>query len=136
MIFLLLVTGCEILSQDCNLMYAPSSFTASFEVASEGVWEWTVTAEGMDVACSVTLPEGTDAACEGTTSTPTVEIVADGWVIGSTTFEGGQDEVHVTLSHDGALVVDETLTPEWSMDEPNGEGCGERFQSEQTFTVE
>lgn len=133
---LLLLAACDLIVQECNLMDAPSTTTVAFEVASEGTWAWEVTGEGVDMACSVTLPDGTDATCTTGDAWASAEATADGWRIGSTVRRGGAPELHVTLTLDGAEMLDEVVAPEWAVDEPNGEGCGERSQWEETWVVE
>lgn len=118
-------------------MYAPSSTSVSFRVASEATWSWEVTGERVDMVCSVTLPDGADAACEGgRVMGPDVVADGDGWIIGAMDQNGGDETLQVKLWRDGELVLDETIEPDWAVDEPNGKGCGERYSFDESWVIE
>lgn len=134
---LLLLAACDLLGHDCNLMYAPSTTSVSFEVATAATWSWDVTGETVGMSCAVTLPDATDGACEGgEVMGPDVQGTDGAWVIGSSVWEGGDETLQVQVWRDGELVLDETIEPDWAVDEPNGKGCGERYTFAESWAIE
>ncbi len=125
----LLLNGCQELS--CNLMYAPSGVGLTFEATSWEEGEWLV--EVGSQACTVILPASAGSVvCEdGDVARLEVSTTSAGdGIEGAWLMEEAPAELEVRFSLDGELVYEEILTPEYSVDEPNGEGCGERTYAE------
>jgi hypothetical protein len=128
MFLILLALGCDDIGQSCNMMYAPSTVDVTINGLSEGAWEWTIDVGDHGVVCTATLPDASDAACEGNAwSGPSVTQAADGsWSAQVMVELGEAGTVAVSATKDGAVVLDGDHEVEWTVDEPNGEGCGER----------
>lgn len=127
--FLFLLAACDFLYHDCTLLYAPNGFTLDATVAAEGTWDWTVSAGDSLGSCTVTLPDATDGACDGSGSL-TVEPDGATWsLLSRFTPPGDAEAVEIVVGLDGAEVWDETITPDWTTSEPNGEGCGTRISA-------
>lgn len=112
---------------NCTLMWAPSTLTLTFvsEDWPAGRYEIEVIGDGgRSGMCVLDLPDdGSPPAC---TQNARVTAADDG--IPSMAVEGFTAEtVQVVLSRDGEGVLDQAFTPDYTVDEPNGEGCGERY---------
>lgn len=49
--------------------------------------------------------------------------------------DGGPEDLHITLTIDGATVADASFTPTYARDEPNGDFCGVWTHAEVALTV-
>lgn len=130
---LLFTTGCEVLGQSCNLMYAPDNVVVALSASAwpEGVWE--VEAEGE--TCTVTLPgDGSDLSCSGMVLG--VQVANGGAGLTSfSLFDAAPEQFDVVIRVDGVEVLSEVVTPEYVEDEPNGKGCGERQSGAANLTI-
>ena len=114
-------TGC--VTQACNLMYAPDTTAVALhaDVWADGAWR--VEIDG--IGCDVTLPGGEDLVCDAVEEQPSLSLSSSGldtlmlWTY-------APDTVELVVVHDGVEILRETLTPDYAVDEPNGDGCGER----------
>lgn len=120
---------------DCTLMYAPDGLTVVFAPAltTSGVWGVELAGE-VEAACEVTLPvpdpsDMTYTPC-GDTEGVDLRIAEDGLSVRALTIEASPPSATVVVEHDGAPVAEETFTPVYTQDEPNGEGCGVRSLAE------
>ena len=138
MFLLLLAVGCDGMGQSCNMMYAPSMVDVTLAGLAEGAWEWTIDVGDHGAVCTFTLPGGADAACAGNAwSGPTLTQAADGsWSAQVMVELGEAGTVAVSATHDGAVVLDGEHEVVWTVDEPNGEGCGERSVGALELAVE
>ena len=136
-----LLASCGVLDgRSCNLMYAPSGVTVEFQAQAWAPGTWEVEVDGL--SCTVLLdPDATPSgqvACDDA-ATPRLEIllspssatIDSAWLIEST-----PDVLTVKLTHDGTVVLDDELVPEYAVDEPNGRGCGERRAATVSVSVE
>lgn len=122
----LLAAGC--IGKECNLMYAPDALEIDFSPALTGDGAWSVTLSGdLDAACTVSLPLADDGAPDCDTEGVELVLSDDGSAIEAISLFGLAPE-HLTLdvALEGATILSEDLTPTYTVDEPNGEGCGER----------
>jgi hypothetical protein len=121
--------GC---AQTCNAMYAPNTLTIAFDpaLAAEGAWVVRLSdADDAEIGTCTWSP-GEAADCGDSA----VELtIADDTVVALSMWEPPGGPYRLRVVHVDNVVVDEEITPEVEVDEPNGKGCGEREQ--QTATV-
>ncbi|MBX2798257.1 MAG: hypothetical protein KTR31_11325 [Myxococcales bacterium] len=119
-----LATGCGL---SCTLMYAPSSTAVDIEGGdwTAGIYEIEIQGYNQFAMCVVTLPsDGSEPACTGNAS---VDLDASGeQILGFTALEFAPDSFLLELKRDGELLATEDYTPDYDVDTPNGEGCGQR----------
>lgn len=125
------------IGQECNLMYAPDNLAISFSPAleDEGLWGFTLSGD-LSATCSAPLPmvESVAPLCDN--DLVSVSYSADGAAIeGISIFGEAPAAVTLSVSFDEASVGDFDLAPEYSVDEPNGKGCGERSAGEVAVEV-
>ena len=104
----------------CNYMYAPSSLTLELNADWAGAIQVDVSGDDTLISCVLGEEEST-AQCDDTSSR--VELSGDLLVI--ELWEFTPDVVELTAMHDGGS-EDLSIEPQYAIDEPNGEGCGER----------
>ena len=128
-----LLSGCPLEPHACNLMYAPDSLLISLE--SDGSFfqsgDWLLEVDG--VQCLVTLPaDDTMVFCDPGDGTGVEIGLADdrSEVVSVMLMGRAPAALEMALSFDDAVVFSQELSPSYSVDEPNGEGCGERSSSE------
>ena len=128
-----LFSGC-FEAQSCNLVYAPEGVEITFtgDPLEDGIY----TVEVAGLFCSFSLGHG--AADTGTGGGGGCEAYAEGASLLVTVLDDGPRVLRATLTERAPASVDvvvlqddevrlsETLAPDYDVDEPNGEGCGER----------
>lgn len=126
-----LLVGC-LPGHSCNAMYSPDQVLVDFGgfAFEEGVW----TVEFDDIRCEVELPgAGGDWTCVG--GEAILMLSEDGADIDEVSvWEFAPETFAVRLSLDGELVAEQTFSPVYDIDEPNGRGCGERAFTTVVFT--
>ena len=113
----------------CNLMYSPSTLT--LELTADWSGEISVDVSGDDAQFSCVLSED-EAAAECDDFHGSIELSDDLLVVVLSEFSPAV--VELTVVHDGgseSLV----LEPEYTVDEPNGPGCGERSIATESLTL-
>lgn len=117
--------------KECNLMYAPDALDVQFDPVFSAEGAWVVTLGGdVDATCTVTLPLADDGAPDCDLGEASLVISEDRTSIeGVSLFGLAPEHVTVELSHEGVAVLSVDLTPTYEVDEPNGEGCGERHSA-------
>jgi hypothetical protein len=124
----------------CTDMRAPDMLTFVFEpeVSASGTWAFDLS-DGDEAYCEVVLPvpdpsNMTYTPCGGDDLTH-LGIAEDGLDVEDLRIEEAAPESAVfTVSFEGSIMWSETITPKYAVDEPNGEGCGERYRA--TVSVE
>lgn len=119
---LALLAGCP--ERACTLLYAPDNVVVEIDADAFEAGEWVVAVE--DQACTITLP-GTEAdvVCTEGATPLYLSLSADGTRITQAMLtEAAPASVEVEILHDGAVVFADALSPVYTEDEPNGEGCG------------
>ncbi len=130
--------GC---GHDCNLMYAPDQLSIAFdpEITAQGSWRFELSVD-VYAECEVELPvpdpSNMDYTPCGGAGGVDLRFSEDGLAVTDLVI-GDEAPATVTLTvlFDGSLVYEETLTPAYDVDEPNGAGCGERYSTEVTVEV-
>lgn len=122
----LALTGCP--PRACNMMYAPDGVTLTFDADDWPAGEYVVEVDGQ--VCTVTLP-ATDAAVDCAEGDDGVYfelyLTQDGAGLdGGWLMESAPDPLSIRITVDDAVLFEDDLSPQYSIDEPNGEGCGER----------
>jgi hypothetical protein len=125
--------GCGTTGTDCTDMDAPSGLVLAFEpvISTPGTWAFDL-AEGFSAHCEVDLPAPNPPGKDWENPCSEYDFAdldfSDDWT--SVTDLSIQNEapasVRLTVSFDEGVVFDETITPKYEVDEPNGEGCGDR----------
>ena len=116
------LTGCP--PRACTMLYAPDSVVVELQAESFEAGEWQVVVG--DQMCTIVLP-GTEADAECTGSAEALYLTlnsAGTAIIEAMLVEAAPASLVVEVSHDGAVVAQETLSPEYTEWEPNGKGCG------------
>ncbi|MFT4977940.1 MAG: hypothetical protein ACI8S6_003848 [Myxococcota bacterium] len=129
---LLTLTGCDLVGKTCNLMYAPDMLAVE-ATRSEG-WEGelTVIAEGDGVTITCTILAGeTVSTCDNDGSS--AELSGD--TLSIFLWEFAPDTAELIFSIDATEIAAESLAPAYDVDEPNGEGCGERRSATEIITL-
>ena len=116
------LSGC---GHGCNLMYAPDQLSILFNPPLSGEGEFLLEVEGDATgACVITLPDA--AVCEGD-----LQVFSDATeVSGLQLYELAPAHLTVSVSKDGTLLSMQEVSPTYTVDEPNGKGCGERHSAE------
>jgi hypothetical protein len=121
----------------CNEMYAPSGLSIGFEAADWPAGAYAVEVEG--VACTVTLPSEDGGATCDADSAPYLELMltSGGDAIQSAWYyEDAPDPVSIRVSRDGTVIFEDDISPDYTVDEPNGKGCGERTSAAITVALD
>jgi hypothetical protein len=131
-------TGCDLVGQECNLMYAPDML--SLELIHVPLSETGATifalvgSDGEGLTCRLEAPEDTSGTCsEGND----LFLERSGDTVTLSLWEFTPSSVELSLLHeieDGVVKGSWTITPDYTEDEPNGEGCG--FRSSATESVD
>lgn len=129
-----LLVGC---GRYCTLMYAPSHLTVEFEADAwaPGTWDVELVGGGAEATCTVTLPL-VDGASPECSDFATLQVNAAGDAIDALSVTDiAPDTFTVRVYDDEGLVAQQQFSPEYAVDEPNGEGCGERRVATVTMTL-
>ncbi|MFT5686676.1 MAG: hypothetical protein ACI8RZ_007632 [Myxococcota bacterium] len=119
---LLSLTGCDLVGQSCNLMYAPDFLTLEISGADlSGKVGASVTGDGTTISCIILEGEA-EASCDDLQSS--ASIVDDALTLSLWDF--APDEAELTVWTADTSVKPVTVSPTYAEDEPNGEGCGVR----------
>jgi hypothetical protein len=116
------LTGCP--QQACTLLYAPDNVVVDVQSDAFAEGEWVVSVG--DAACTVTLP-GTesDMVCTEGVQQLYLTLSADGTAITEAMLrESAPASLDIEILHDGAVVFSDAVSPTYTEEEPNGEGCG------------
>ena len=135
LLVLTLGMGCDLVGQECNLMYAPDTLILVLEnapLSTTGATFFQVEGGGEIITCSLESPEETSGSCEGTGDR---YLERDGDTVTLTLWEFVPEKATVTVFHDDAEVGSWSVTPSYDVDEPNGEGCGERSFAEESLDL-
>ena len=120
---------------DCNMVWAPDQVVV--DVADYGFadGDYIMRFESdSSVECAFSIPLDEDGLfdCEGP-----VEVLIDGTDGGSLNeivlWNYAPDSFDIELLQDGEFIDSASYTPDYVVDEPNGEGCGERRFAEVVF---
>lgn len=131
----LLLVACEAVpGTTCNLMYAPDQVHMTFEDMDFEEGAWRLTIDG-DIVCEFELPLASDAAveCIGGHEVYVVPSSDGARIDEVSIWEFAPDQFDASLHLDDELFAEASFEPEYSIDEPNGEGCGERSFAEVSF---
>ena len=126
------------------------------DVFADGVHEFAVDADGVDVSLAVEFRNGvstcppteqgngcTAEAAAGPgrrlhatiqSSTPTMVRINLYYVDGDA-LAGGPEAARIRVLRDGTEIGDQTFEPTYDRDEPNGEGCGTATTAWEEFTL-
>ena len=119
---MMMMIACElpIEGQSCNLMYAPNMLNVEVSADWSGDVRIDVTGDGETISCTL-IAEEAAAQCDDLGSL--IERAGEQVVV--SLWDYTPDVVDVTVEHagGGGSVV---LEPSYTIDEPNGPGCGER----------
>lgn len=119
---LLSLTGCDLVGTSCNLMYAPDSLALEITNADlSGKVGVSVTADGETITCILAETES-----EGGCDVDGSSISISGDVLEVFLWEFAPDELELSVWTADTGVEPVTITPAYTEDEPNGEGCGFR----------
>lgn len=115
----------------CHQMNAPSTLELQLESTdwAPGVYEVELRGFGQVAMCALDLPapQGAVVSC---TDGASVELSLDGQRIERVVAEAfDAPSFTATVKRDGQVLSDGRVLPEYSVDEPNGPGCGERSQA-------
>ena len=135
-----LLTACDIVQPigdiSCNAMYSPDQVHIDFDAFEfeEGDYSIVFTSDET-VICDVSLPADADEYidCDGEPEVM-VTLSNDGSRIDEMAlWEYAPDAFEVEILLDGELVDEARFEPAYEVDEPNGEGCGERSYAAVSF---
>ncbi len=126
---------------DCNLMYSPSNLQLVFdpEITAEGTWTFELTGD-FDALCEVDLPvpDPSDMAYTPCGGVDLVDLGLSDDGVGVTDLHVMNEapaSLTLIVSFDGSVVFEDTFTPSYDVDEPNGTGCGERYSASVSVEV-
>lgn len=121
-----ILAGCPELGKTCTLIYAPDNLTVSFDTEALAPGAYTVTVSGdVEATCTLTLPSEVEGVCDLEGLSLSTNEAGDG--LGELFFfDMGPEALTVSITLDGAEIASESFSPSYTVDEPNGEGCGER----------
>ena len=131
-----LLTACfeEPSTVDCNSMWAPDHVVVDVADYAFEDGDYVVRfVSDETVECSFSVPLSGDAwDCQGRP-----EVTADGVDTGALReillWDYAPDSFDIELLQDGELIDSASYDPKYAIDEPNGEGCGERRAAEVVF---
>jgi hypothetical protein len=128
--------GCS--TKTCTLVGCGPAFEVRFQVSggtwSPGAYDMTVTADGTEASCEVTLPlspcQTDSSVCTGA---PDWQVDYGGCALppeqhaiyGITFWRTTPASVRVVFSRDDQQLAEGTFTPAYRSSEPNGPGCGD-----------
>lgn len=115
--------------QACNLMYSPSMLTIELTAEWNGAIQIDGSGGGDQISCVLAEAESA-AACDDGIST--IELSGDLLVVSLEQFV--PDSLELTVVDDNGAELF-TLEPSYSIDEPNGPGCGERRLGTESITL-
>lgn len=128
-----LFSGC-FEAQSCNLVYAPEGVEITF--TGDPLEDGTHTVEVAGLSCSFSIGDGGadtgtggSGGCDAYTESAAllVTVLDDGpRVLRAILTEQAPASVDVVVLQGDEVRLSETLSPDYTVDEPNGEGCGER----------
>ncbi len=129
--------GCGL---DCNLMWAPDNLSIEFdpEVSTPGVWTFELSGD-HEASCEVELPvpDPSDMAytpCDA--DTLSLQLSGDGADVGGLYLDNvAPSMLTLAVYYNATLVYEDVLEPSYVVDEPNGQGCGERYSGQVTVSV-
>lgn len=137
----LALTGC--FEKACTLIDAPSGVEITFQGA-EALPAGAYVVEIDGVPCAVDLPLAEDSGAvgwvgcnpEGSHSWVELTLTDDGAGLASAYLgNGAPDPLDISITRDGEEVHAESVAPDYAVDEPNGEGCGERYLADVTVDL-
>lgn len=108
-------------SYSCHMMWVPSGLAVGLGALDDGTYSLVGSADDEPFACSLEVvglyvsadcPEGADGIGTEHREQPTLEIL------------GAPCSVTLALSRGDTVLASGTLAPQWTWDEPNGDGCG------------
>ena len=128
---LMSLIGCDLPGMSCNLMFAPDMLTIDIMGTS---WEGEVYVDidTGDQLVSCTIPAGEFAGTCGPDS-ETLITIEDG-ALSIQLWNMAPETAEVFVEHDGGS-GSVLLEPEYTVDEPNGVGCGERHSATVSTTL-
>ena len=134
---LALLVGCDTTGADCTDMDVWDSLTLAFQpvITTPGTWAFVLT-EGIAASCEITLPDPASADdryvdCEGVDEQRVDRV--DG--IESLRIYEAPASARLLITYEGTAWFEDVIEPEYAVDEPNGEGCGERFTATMPIEV-
>ena len=135
----LLVVGCEPLSQSCTSADCDIPFGVQFNKSSAwatGVYRVEVHSDGAKVACEVQLPFascGIEPSCDGPKTwrlgLSGCALPFDDHALFGVTFAAWPTDVKISVFHDGRAIGSSGFTPRYSWSYPNGRKCGPECRS-------
>ena len=135
-----LSSSCDLSTKTCPALGWEDTLEVDFYPApsAAGVWEIEFFA-GFDATCAIDLPvedvgEVEDSACESEHFME-LDLNYDGASIRSVKLYRAPESVTLRVTHDGTVLLEQTLVPEYVVSEPAGPGCGEQFTGHITVNV-
>ena len=121
-----LLAGCT-----CYSIKAPDRVTVALvsEDWEPGTWGIELQSGDRFAMCAVTLPLGDDALVSCTDNAE-VELDETGSrVVSIAASDFAPSNFTVAVSREGRSLAEQQFVPDYRIDEPNGNGCGERSQA-------
>lgn len=115
-----LAPGC--VSMTCNTLYAPEQVDIVVDAAS--LEPGTYVIEALGESCTVTLPGSAGASCDGAVLGVTLDS-SGSTITHISLWEAAPDTLDLVIRLDDVEIFAETVTPTYTVSEPNGKGCGE-----------
>ena len=131
----LLLVACDAMpGTTCNAMYSPDQVHMTFEDVAFEEGSWRLTIDG-DIVCEFELPiaSNDNVECIGGNEIYVVPSNDGDGIDEVSIWEFAPDRFDATLHLNDELFAEASFEPEYSIDEPNGEGCGERSFAEVSF---
>lgn len=127
------LVGCGGLN--CTEMYAPSGVSIGFEASDWPAGDYVFEIDGIE--CDVTLPGSDGAFCESGGAALELLTDASGAAVQSAWLqESTPDPLSIVVSRDGTVIFEDEVSPAYTVDEPNGKGCGERTSASVTVSID
>ena len=115
----------------CTLIGCVDQFSATVTVDTNmvpaGTHVLTVTFDGAATFCPFNLPPSTDPVndpCSAAFSLTVPDASTDGKFTEKIVLHGAPTSIEVRQTLDGTVVLDQTISPTYETNQPNGPGCG------------
>ena len=130
---MLSLMGCDLVGQSCNLMYAPDFLTVEITDGDGWAGEIAVSIDGDGTVVTCAFTEEDDAIVNCDDDMSSMELAGD--VMTLSLWDFAPDSADLVVTIDGVEVSAQTIKPVYEVDEPNGEGCGERRSATEAVTL-
>jgi hypothetical protein len=129
------LAGCSSSSQSCSqtAWYHKITITLKPPISTAGAYDIRVVGDGLDQHCSGSLKDSESQTCSSNMTILSSENAATLIDIGIIQLSFGDWEeppssFELSITDDAGSTSNHTVTPNYTVDEPNGAGCGERKQ--------